>query len=74
MEGYNPNKRKVYIGFTVFFLLCFMAMIFPIFSIANRVEPILFGMPFGMFWLVLVTILQFCGLLALYIWEYRKGR
>lgn len=74
MTDKNPSKRKAYIGFVIFFLICFMAMIFPIYSIANRVEPIVFGMPFGMFWLVLITVLQFCGLFALYAWEYRKWR
>lgn len=74
MPSDNPHKRKVYIGFAVFFFICFMALIYPIYSLANRVEPIVFGMPFGMFWLVLMTILQFLGLSVLYNWEYRKER
>ena len=67
------NKRKIYIGFGLFFAICFVAELFPIYSIANKVEPCVLGMPFGMFWLVFLTVLQFIGLAALYRWEYQGG-
>jgi hypothetical protein len=65
------NKRKVYSVFGLFFAICFVAEIFPLYSVANRVEPYVLGMPFAMFWLVFLTLLQFLGLAALYCWEYR---
>ena len=63
------NKRKIYVEFGLFFAICFVAELFPIYSIANKVEPSVLGMPFG--WLVFLTVLQFIGLAVLYRWEYR---
>ena len=68
-----PNKRKIYTVFGLFFFVCFLAEILPMFSFANKVEPITLGMPFGMFWLTLLVAIQFLGLVALYCWEYRSG-
>ena len=36
---------------------------------ANTVEPIIFGMPFGMFFVVLFILLEFIALLVLYLLE-----
>jgi hypothetical protein len=55
MTNHDTSKREVYIGFAAFFLMCFMAMVFCLCAVANRVEPIIFGMPFGVFWLVPFT-------------------
>lgn len=74
MEENKRNKRKVYVTVAIFLIILFMAQIHPIYYLVNRVEPIVFGMPFAMFWLVLMCVLQFCTLFGLYIWEYPKGR
>ncbi|NPV69401.1 MAG: DUF3311 domain-containing protein [Firmicutes bacterium] len=48
-------------------------MIFPFYSIANRVEPFVLGMPFSMFWIVMWIGIEFVGVIAAYLWEY-QGR
>lgn len=45
-----------------------VALIFPGYAVANRVHPILLGMPFGMFWIVLWVVI---GAIALFV-TYRK--
>lgn len=42
-----------------------VALTFPGYALANRVDPILLGMPFGMFWIVLWIVLG--GLALLFI-------
>ncbi|MQA86510.1 MAG: hypothetical protein GEV03_18235 [Streptosporangiales bacterium] len=57
---------------TVVLLLLFT---FPLYGIANSAEPILLGMPFSMFWIVLWTAVEFVILLALYWGEFgRRSR
>lgn len=53
-------------------LLCLLAMVFPIYSVANRVEPFVLGMPFSMFWIVLWIGVEFVGMIAAYLWEYQR--
>lgn len=38
-------------------------LIFPFFSIGNRVDPFIFGMPFSMIWVLFWIIIEFIGLL-----------
>jgi hypothetical protein len=73
MTNSKTGKRQVYMLFAIILVILFLAQIYPIYSLVNRVEPIILGMPFGMFWLVLMCLLQFGTLLVLYIWEYGKG-
>ncbi len=42
-------------------------------AFANSVAPIILGMPFGMFTVVALIILEFITLLAMYLTEPEKG-
>jgi len=68
-----PKKRRVYSIFSVFFIICVLAVIFPFYAVANRVTPYIMGMPFSMAWIVIWIILLFIGLVLLYAWESRTG-
>ena len=37
-------------------------LIFPVFSIANKAEPLIFGMPFIMVWVLFWIMIEFLGL------------
>ena len=56
----SQNKiNRNYIIFTCFILLM---LIFPVFSIANKAEPLIFGMPFIMVWVLFWIMIEFLGL------------
>tara|TARA_B100000029_G_C16961192_1_gene736290 strand:+ start:133 stop:339 length:207 start_codon:yes stop_codon:yes gene_type:complete len=50
------------IPFVVFTCVILAMLIFPFFSIGNRVEPFIFGMPFSMIWVLFWIIIEFIGL------------
>ncbi|MEX0974493.1 MAG: hypothetical protein WD024_03945 [Bacillota bacterium] len=54
-------------------VICMLALVFPLYSVANRADPFVLGLPFSMFWIVLVIAVEFVGFIAAYRWEY-KGR
>ena len=54
---------------TIFIVTClvpFFMLIFPIFEIANRAEPIILGLPFSFFWVIIWVLIVFIALLILY--------
>lgn len=53
----------IYVGFAA---VVFLMQVFPLYSLGNRVEPFVLGMPFSMFWIVLWIVIQFVGLLGFY--------
>lgn len=53
-------------------VLIFLPTIFPLFAIANRVEPIILGLPFSFFWVVLWIVIAFSALLVLYYFDPEK--
>ena len=56
----SQNKiNRNYIIFTCFILLM---LIFPVFSLANKAEPLIFGMPFIMVWVLFWIMIEFFGL------------
>lgn len=71
-EKTSAHDRKVYIGFAIFFVLCWIAALFPVAEIANKVHPIIFGMYFFFFYEVMLAGLQAVAAFCLFRWEYRK--
>lgn len=49
-----------------YFALCFLAQIWPLAGVANRIEPRILGLPFFLSWYVIWVFLIFLGLLVLY--------
>jgi len=56
----------------VYFLICALAQIWPIYLIANRIKPLILGMPFSMFWVALWICIIFAGALTKFNQEYRR--
>ena len=57
----------MFLGFTkniAVRLSCFILIIFPVFSLANYEEPLIFGMPFIMVWVLFWIIIEFLGLIV----------
>ncbi|OYD23946.1 hypothetical protein B6S09_10845 [Oceanimonas baumannii] len=53
----------------LYFLICTLAMVWPGALIANRIEPLVMGLPFFFFWYVLWVFLLFVGLIVTYSLE-----
>lgn len=65
-EGMKQKRGALPKGMGIFFLLCTLAMIWPGALIANRIEPMVLGLPFFFFWYVLWIFLLFVGLIMTY--------
>jgi len=55
-----------------YFLICALAQLWPIYLLANRVKPLVLGMPFSMFWVALWICIIFIGTYVKYNQEYRR--
>ena len=57
------RKDKINFYFFLFSILILALLIFPIYSVGNRVDPFIFGIPFSLFWIVSCILIQFVGIL-----------
>ena len=62
--------QKVVAGF---FVLVLAAMMWPIHPVFARIHPMVLGMPFSLFYLIILITISFLVLLGLYIWESRES-
>ncbi|MDT9027204.1 DUF3311 domain-containing protein [Rossellomorea yichunensis] len=60
------SKSKFTKIYCLSLILPFLLLIFPLFSIGNRATPIIMGMPFSVFWVILWIIITFLIVLILY--------
>ncbi len=56
-----------------FFVLVLGAMMWPIYPFFSRIHPMVFGMPFSLFYLIILIAISFLVLLGLYLWESRDS-
>ncbi len=59
----KPTRRL----FGAFFVLTFAGFLWPLNLLGNRVEPMILGLPFLLFWFVALILAQFAALVALYL-------
>jgi hypothetical protein len=60
------SKSKFTKIYCLSLILPFLLLIFPLFLIGNRATPIIMGMPFSVFWVILWIIITFLIVLILY--------
>jgi hypothetical protein len=65
-------QRRVYGAATIWFVVAAAAMLWPLYTFAARVHPLVFGVPFALFWLALILTISFAVGVALYRWEMRR--
>ena len=68
----EPKKKSVIQWFVVFLILIQLSLIWPIYPLVGSIEPVVFGMPFSIVWVLFCLSLSFSGLLAFFIWENQK--
>lgn len=68
-----PAHRRLYRSVLVFFVLIFLAMIWPVVTLFSHARPLVLGLPFFLFYLAVLLVGSFLVLLSLYRWENRTG-
>lgn len=63
------TRRRFQTVFIVVMGLAFLPTIFPVFAVANRVEPFVLGLPFSFFWVVAWILVVFSLLVAMYLMD-----
>lgn len=53
-------------GLLIYFAMCALAMVWPGALVANRIEPMIIGLPFFLFWYVAWVFALFVGLVVAY--------
>ena len=60
------NKMPMHPAMIVYFLVCVLALIWPGATIANRIDPMIMGLPFFIFWTLVWLFMCFIGLVICY--------
>lgn len=71
-QQHAVRETKAAVAVAILGVVCLLALIFPVYAVANRVEPFVTGLPFSMFWIVLWIAIEFVGFIIAYNWEYRR--
>ena len=56
------KKDKINLYFFLFSIFILALLIFPVYNVGNRVDPLIFGIPFSLFWIVACILIQFIGI------------
>lgn len=67
-------ERLIYGAVAAVFITTFFATMWPVYPLFSRLRPLVFGMPFSLFYLVVLVGVCFFSMLGLYLWEERGGR
>ncbi len=70
----SKTERRIYGAVTVIFIGVFLATMWPIYPLFNRIRPFVLGMPASLFYLLVLVFVSFFSLLALYRWEDGRGK
>ena len=70
----SKTERRIYGAATVVFFAIFLATMWPIYPLFNRIRPFVLGMPASLFYLIVLVFVGFFSLLALYRWEDGRGK
>ena len=70
----STTERRIYGAVTLVFVGVFLATMWPVAPLFNRIRPFVLGIPFSLFALVFLVFVCFLSLLALYKWEDGRGK
>lgn len=69
-RGCGSSRLRRFVA--LFFVVAFLAMIWPVFPFFSRVRPLVLGMPFSLAWVAGWLVASFLALAGLYLWEERR--
>ena len=70
----RSTERRIYGAVTLIFVGAFFATMWPIYPWFSRIHPLVLGIPFSLVYLVILVLVCFLSMLALYFWEDRRGK
>ena len=70
----RPEESKPSKIVAAFCLAAFASVVWPVYSWFGSIEPVVLGVPFSLFYLVLVITTVFLVMLGLFLWEDRNDR
>ncbi len=70
----SGRDRLVYGAVTLVFVGAFATTMWPLFTLLNRIRPLVLGIPFSLFALIVLVLICFGSMLALFRWEDARGR
>lgn len=70
----SARERLVYGAVTLVFVGAFLATMWPIYPLFSRIRPMVLGVPLSLFYLIALVFVCFFSMLALYLWEARRGK
>lgn len=68
------RRMPMHPAMMVYFLICILALIWPGATIANRIDPIIMGLPFFIFWNLVWFFICFIGLVICYNTEGEENK
>lgn len=71
-SGLTPARRRVYAAVLVFYLALTAGLVWPVYAEFAGIRPLVLGMPFSLFYVVLGVVASFLVLLGVYLWEGRR--
>ena len=69
----DSPRNRVYRAVVLYFIVVFLAMMWPVYPVFSKISPMLLGIPLSLFYLVVLLLLSFIVLLSLYLWESHRG-
>ncbi|WP_420438046.1 hypothetical protein [Candidatus Palauibacter sp.] len=68
----TPDRKPVAVAVAVFYVLLFLALVWPVYPWFATIEPRVLAMPFSLFYVVVCLLLSFFALFAYYVWERKR--
>ena len=68
----SRNHRRLGLAVAVFYVLLFVALVWPVYPRFATIEPRVLAMPFSLVYVVVGLLLSFLALFAFYVWERRR--
>lgn len=68
----TPRQRRVYGAVLAFYLATTAGLVWPVYAEFAGVRPLVLGMPFSLFYVVVWVVASFLVLLGVYLWEERR--
>lgn len=68
----SPRRRRIYRFLVGYFVVIFLGMIWPVYPLFDSIRPFVLGVPFALFYLVILLSATFAALLTVYLWESKN--
>ncbi len=68
----TQDRSPLAVAVAGFYVLLFVALVWPVYPFFATIEPRVLAMPFSLFYVVVCLLLSFFALFAFYLWERKR--